>query len=124
MEWEKLCVSYLSSENKGTSSEHAKEDVEDDDEEEETDDGDDSEVFEVEEILEVCYGDPNEKESPELHFKVIEQSYIWSCSSMNFICPSIKMSIFFIFHEMVNELNVLGHFMLYMNGRFSFKMLE
>lgn len=70
VEWEKLCVSYLSSENKGTSSEHVKEEVEDDVEEEENDDEDDSEVYEVEEILAVCYGDPNEKNSPELHFKV------------------------------------------------------
>nr|AVP26960.1 chromomethylase [Salvia miltiorrhiza] len=70
VEWEKLCTSYLSSENKGTSSEHVKEEVEDDSEEDENGDEDDSEVFEVEEILEVCYGDPNEKESPELHFKM------------------------------------------------------
>ncbi|XP_047939640.1 DNA (cytosine-5)-methyltransferase CMT3-like [Salvia hispanica] len=75
VEWEKLCVSYLSSENKGTSSEHVKEEVEDDVEEEENDDEDDSEVYEVEEILAVCYGDPNEKNSPELHFKIRWKGY-------------------------------------------------
>ncbi|XP_041994274.1 DNA (cytosine-5)-methyltransferase CMT3-like isoform X2 [Salvia splendens] len=71
VEWEKLCVSYLSSENKSTSSEHVKEEVEDD----ENDDDDDSEVYEVEEILKVCYGDPNEKNSPELHFKIRWKGY-------------------------------------------------
>ncbi|KAL1544610.1 DNA (cytosine-5-)-methyltransferase [Salvia divinorum] len=73
VEWEKLCVSYLSSENKDASSEHVKEEVEDDGEEEEDDD--DSEVFEVEEILEVCYGDPNNKKSSELHFKIRWKGY-------------------------------------------------
>ncbi|KAG6417187.1 hypothetical protein SASPL_119338 [Salvia splendens] len=75
VEWEKLCVSYLSSENKGTSNEHVKEVVEDDVEEEENGDEDDAEVYEVEEILEVCYGDPNEKNSPELHFKIRWKGY-------------------------------------------------
>ena len=36
----------------------------------EEEDKDDSEVFEVEEILEVCCGDPNSKKSYELHFKI------------------------------------------------------
>lgn len=86
VEWEKLCDSFLSSKNKGTSSEHVNEDVEVDESEEADDDGDDSEVYEVEEILEICYGDPNGKKCPELHFKVVELSYILSCSSRHFIC--------------------------------------
>ncbi|XP_047977309.1 DNA (cytosine-5)-methyltransferase CMT1-like isoform X2 [Salvia hispanica] len=72
VEWEKLCISYLSSENNDASSEPVKE-VEDDGKEEE--DEDDSEVFEVEEILEICYGDPNNKKSSELHFKIRWKGY-------------------------------------------------
>lgn len=75
------------SDNKGTSIEHVEEDVEVDDEEE-NDDEDDPEVYEVEEILEVCYGDPNEKGCPELHFKVVGTPYV------------LQTSIFSIFHEM------------------------
>lgn len=75
VEWEKLCDSFLSSKNKGASSEHVKEDVEVDESEEENDEGDDSEVYEVEEILEICYGDPNGKKCPELHFKIRWKGY-------------------------------------------------
>ncbi|KAH6803554.1 chromomethylase 3 [Perilla frutescens var. frutescens] len=73
VEWEKLCASFLSSESKGTSSEHVKEDVDDD--EEEDDDEDDPEVFEVEEILGICFGDPNGKKCSELHFKIRWKGY-------------------------------------------------
>lgn len=40
--------------------------------EEDDADVDDSEVFEVEEILSISYGDPNDNRKSELHFKVLQ----------------------------------------------------
>ncbi|KAK6802396.1 hypothetical protein RDI58_000176 [Solanum bulbocastanum] len=55
------------------------EDVEDDDDCADDDGGsgddDEGEIFEVEEILEVCYGDPNEIKKPGLYFKVRWKGY-------------------------------------------------
>ncbi|KAI3450870.1 hypothetical protein Pfo_007535 [Paulownia fortunei] len=77
MEWEKLCASFLSLENNG--SEHGKlndeKDDEGDDNGDEDDDQDESEVFEVEEILTICYGDPNKTGKPRLHFKIRWKGY-------------------------------------------------
>ncbi|KAL8529092.1 hypothetical protein ACS0TY_006528 [Phlomoides rotata] len=69
-EWEKL-GSLLTSEVKDD------EDATDDDSEVKDDDPneDDSEIFEVQEILGICYGDPNKKGSSELHFKIRWKGY-------------------------------------------------
>lgn len=74
-EWEKLCAYHLSSDNNGSSSEDVelndeKDDKAADDSEEDDAGADDSEVFEVDEILTMCYGDPNKKGKSELYFKV------------------------------------------------------
>ncbi|KAL6519679.1 hypothetical protein OROHE_017369 [Orobanche hederae] len=79
-EWEKLCAYHLSSENNGSSSKDAelngeKDDKADDDSEEDDAGADDSEVFEVDEILTMCYGDPNKKGKSELHFKIRWKGY-------------------------------------------------
>lgn len=65
-EWEKLYVSLLSSETNGKEDDEGGDDGEEDEAYE-----DDSEVFEVDEILSICYGDPNKNGNPKLHFKVV-----------------------------------------------------
>lgn len=77
-EWEQLCASC--SLLKSNTPTHpllkvGDANVEDDDEGADDDDGgsgdeDEGEIFEVEEILEVCYGDPKEIKKPGLYFKV------------------------------------------------------
>lgn len=65
-EWEKL-GSLLSGEDikeEATDADSVVKDEEDDDP------IDDDEIYEVEEILAICYGDLNKKGSSELHFKV------------------------------------------------------
>ncbi|KAL2540554.1 DNA (cytosine-5)-methyltransferase CMT3 [Abeliophyllum distichum] len=81
-EWEKLCASYLSTtENSGSTHEHSicnnhKEDDEgDSDADEDDNDGDDGEIFEVEEILTICYGDPNEVKKRALYFQIRWKGY-------------------------------------------------
>ncbi|CAN4094832.1 unnamed protein product [Withania somnifera] len=72
-EWVKLCVSC----SLVKSSSPLEEENEDEDEDEDDDTGDDQEgeIFEVEELLEVCYGDPKEMNKPGLYFKVRWRGY-------------------------------------------------
>ncbi|XP_059287851.1 DNA (cytosine-5)-methyltransferase CMT3-like [Lycium ferocissimum] len=79
-EWVQLCVSC--SLVKSSVPPHPLLKVTDEvDEEEDDDEGDDSddvtegEIFEVEELLEVCYGDPNNVNKPGLYFKVRWRGY-------------------------------------------------
>uniref|UniRef100_A0A0V0IPX9 DNA (cytosine-5-)-methyltransferase n=1 Tax=Solanum chacoense TaxID=4108 RepID=A0A0V0IPX9_SOLCH len=81
-EWEQLCASC--SLLKSNTAAHpllkvGDEDVENDDDRADDDGGsgddDEGEVFEVEEILEVCYGDPKEIKKPGLYFKVHWKGY-------------------------------------------------
>ncbi|KAL0369393.1 UNVERIFIED_CONTAM: DNA (cytosine-5)-methyltransferase CMT3 [Sesamum angustifolium] len=79
-EWEKLCASLLSSESNGSSDEHGqmneREDNEGDCNDEDDDAGEEqSEVFEVEEILAICYGDPNKNGNAKLHCKIRWKGY-------------------------------------------------
>ncbi|KAL2507919.1 DNA (cytosine-5)-methyltransferase CMT3 [Forsythia ovata] len=78
-EWEKLCTTHLSPENSALANGNpeSREDDEDDENNEEDDPDvvDDSEVFEVEEILSICYGDPNNNGKSELHFKIRWKGY-------------------------------------------------
>ncbi|KAL1356570.1 hypothetical protein HN51_008568 [Arachis hypogaea] len=78
-EWEKLC-SYFSLVQSKVAHEQYDEvfsAVDDDDasSEEENDNGADEEVFEVFEVLDICYGDPNNKNEQGLHFKVRWKGY-------------------------------------------------
>lgn len=68
-EWERL-GSLLSREADVDSEVKDEEDGDDDDPI-----GDDGEIFEVEEILSICYGDKTNKGKSELHFKVAEWLY-------------------------------------------------
>lgn len=77
-EWEQLCVSCSLVKSSVPPHPHLKvtddvEKEENDDEDEDEESGDDQgvEVFEVEELLEVCYGDPKEMNKPGLYFKVL-----------------------------------------------------
>ncbi|GFP81142.1 DNA (cytosine-5)-methyltransferase 1 [Phtheirospermum japonicum] len=79
-EWEKLCTNLLLSDNNGSSSENGKLNDEKDDEdadngEEDGAESEDSEVYEVDEILAMCHGDPNNKGTCELHFKIRWKGY-------------------------------------------------
>ncbi|KAK4478115.1 hypothetical protein RD792_017393 [Penstemon davidsonii] len=78
-EWEKLCTTYLSSEQKGSASEEGNlndmEDHKSDNSEEDDASEGESDVFEVDQILEICYGDPNGKKSSALHFKIRWKGY-------------------------------------------------
>lgn len=84
-EWEQLCASC--SLLKSNTPAHPMLKVGDVDEDEEDDDdgadedggsgdNDEGEIFEVEKILEVCYGDPNEIKKPGLYFKVFVH-HVW-----------------------------------------------
>ncbi|XP_012835278.1 PREDICTED: DNA (cytosine-5)-methyltransferase CMT3-like [Erythranthe guttata] len=68
-EWEKLSSREYGVLN---DTEDDDDDDDDDDDEDEEDEAgaEDSEVFEVDEILAVCYGDPNKTGNPKLHFKI------------------------------------------------------
>ncbi|KAA8549624.1 hypothetical protein F0562_001358 [Nyssa sinensis] len=77
-EWEKLCISFSLIGNRD--SQHtdtiSMADAEGDEEEADSDDGeDDSEVFEVHQVLAICYGDPKESEKPGLYFKIRWKGY-------------------------------------------------
>ncbi|CAI9761350.1 unnamed protein product [Fraxinus pennsylvanica] len=80
-EWEKLCTTHLSpnSETADGNPESREEEDDDDDEKNEEDDDEkneeDSEVFEVEEILSISYGDPNDNGKSEMHFKIRWKGY-------------------------------------------------
>lgn len=50
---------------------------------------DDEEVFEVSEVLAICYGDPNGKKEQGLHFKVVEVCLLVFFSSCNTNCLNI-----------------------------------
>ncbi|CAI9259942.1 unnamed protein product [Lactuca saligna] len=75
-EWEKLCQSY--SLVGGGESQQKEEPavIEEDDEEEEDDvDVDNVEIFEVEQILSICYGDPKELKKPGVYLKIRWKGY-------------------------------------------------
>lgn len=81
-EWQKLCSYFSLVEDKVSHEDYVKLFREEDDEtssnEEDTNEGnddDDDEIFEVSEILAVCYGDPNKKEEQGLYFKVCWKGY-------------------------------------------------
>ncbi|XP_031090547.1 DNA (cytosine-5)-methyltransferase CMT3-like [Ipomoea triloba] len=80
-EWEQLCVSCLLI--KGNCSPHPHLNISDIDEEAEDENSEDDEgvdngngeVYEVEHILDVCYGDPNGIKKPGLYFKIHWKGY-------------------------------------------------
>ncbi|CAN4110242.1 unnamed protein product [Withania somnifera] len=79
-EWVQLCVSCSLLKSSFPAHPHLKatdevEEEEDDGEDEDTGDDQEGEVFEVEELLEVCYGDPKELNKPGLYFKVRWRGY-------------------------------------------------
>lgn len=76
-EWEKLCVYFNLVQSKSIKQHELEYFNGDDEEEEEGDDndeeaGEDSENFEVEKILDVCYGDPKDTDKRGLYFKVFK----------------------------------------------------
>ncbi|KDP44326.1 hypothetical protein JCGZ_19193 [Jatropha curcas] len=79
-EWEKLCIrfSLISStdpEKQQSYSFDLEEEDSDAQDNDDDDDGDDGEVFEVEKVLQICYGDPKEKGEHGLYFKVSWKGY-------------------------------------------------
>ncbi|XP_073139709.1 DNA (cytosine-5)-methyltransferase CMT3-like [Henckelia pumila] len=80
-EWEKLCASFLSVDKNGLASEIENfDDIEDDKSDnnnvdEEDVDGNQSEIYEVQEILSICYGDPNNDKNRGLYFKIRWKNY-------------------------------------------------
>lgn len=76
-EWLQLCVSCSLVKSIVPPHPHLKviDEVEEedssDDEDEDSSDDKEGEIFEVEELLEVCYGDPKENNKPGLYFKVL-----------------------------------------------------
>ncbi|XP_055819015.1 DNA (cytosine-5)-methyltransferase CMT3-like isoform X1 [Solanum dulcamara] len=83
-EWEQLCASCSLLKSNTTAHPMLKVGDVDDDEEDDDDgasedggsgDNEEGEIFEVEKILEVCYGDPNEIKKPGLYFKVRWKGY-------------------------------------------------
>lgn len=79
-EWEKLCASYSLFESNIAPHPFLKltteEDEVEDEEEDDNSEGDgDSEVFEVEEVLDMCYGDPKESDSTGLYLKIRWKGY-------------------------------------------------
>jgi len=72
-EWSKLCASYSLIKSEKTHKvidAMVEEEGDDDGEDEEEVDANDGEVFEVEEVIGVCYGDPKGNRKTGLHFKV------------------------------------------------------
>jgi len=70
-EWAKLCEKFVLNGAESTDSDlNAGEEVGEEADDEATDNSPDSEVFEVERLLSICYGDPNEDEKPGLYFRV------------------------------------------------------
>ncbi|KAK9736049.1 hypothetical protein RND81_04G246600 [Saponaria officinalis] len=79
-EWSKLCASYSLIESDDTHEvidAMGEEDGDDaaDDESDEEEEPNDDEVFEVEQIIGICYGDPKENNKAGLHFKVRWKGY-------------------------------------------------
>ncbi|KEH27609.1 DNA (cytosine-5)-methyltransferase CMT3-like protein [Medicago truncatula] len=75
-EWAKLCDEFVLNGAESTDSDlNAAEEAEEKADDEAMDDSPDSEVFEVERLLSICYGDPNEDEKPGLYFKVHWKGY-------------------------------------------------
>ncbi|MCE3051047.1 hypothetical protein HAX54_048806 [Datura stramonium] len=78
-EWVQLCVSCSLVKSDAPPHPHLKVidevEEEDDDQDEVSGDDKDGEVFEVEELLEICYGDPKENDKPGLYFKVRWRGY-------------------------------------------------
>lgn len=80
-EWQKLCIYFNLVRSNGVLEHeldfHFNEDDEDGEEDEsdndnDKDDNEDSETFEVEKILDICYGDPKETGNRGLYFKVYD----------------------------------------------------
>lgn len=77
-EWEKLCCYFSLLKSNAVSQVYADLFVADDgdgsgeDNDNDEADDEDGEVFEVEKILGICYGDPNETKQRELYLKVLE----------------------------------------------------
>jgi len=70
-EWEKLCEKFVPNGGESTDPDlNAGEEAGEEADDEATDDSPDSEVFEVERLLSICYGDPNEDGKPGLYFRV------------------------------------------------------
>ena len=70
-EWFKLCEKFVLNGTENIDSElNAGEEAGEEPDDEAMDSSSDSEVFEVERLLSVCYGDPNEDEKLGLYFKV------------------------------------------------------
>ncbi|CAI9774461.1 unnamed protein product [Fraxinus pennsylvanica] len=67
-EWEKLCASHLSAETSGPVLENGLSDCMENDES-------GSEIFEVSEILSICYGDPNKTGKSAMYFKIRWKGY-------------------------------------------------
>lgn len=78
-EWEKLCASFLSLDKNGLASEIENSDDMEEDKSDANDEedvvGNESEVYEVQEILSICYGDPNDDRKPGLYFKIRWKGY-------------------------------------------------
>ncbi|KAL6982395.1 DNA (cytosine-5)-methyltransferase cmt3 [Sarracenia purpurea var. burkii] len=76
-EWKKLCVSFSligNEDSKLCNVDHPS--IEDDEGQDDDNDGEsDVEVFEVEKVLAICYGDPNENQKRGLHFKIRWKGY-------------------------------------------------
>lgn len=72
-EWEKLCVRFSLIGNKDPNApELDSVDANVDEQNDGDNDNTEDEVFEVEKIIEVCYGDPKDKGERGLYFKVFE----------------------------------------------------
>ncbi|XP_051134711.1 DNA (cytosine-5)-methyltransferase CMT3 [Andrographis paniculata] len=83
-EWEKLCSSFSLSTKRSSCNEmesnakggfNSKKAEEEEEAAEDDDDAGDSEIYEVEEILGICHGDPNNHGKSELHFKIRWKGY-------------------------------------------------
>ncbi|CAI9768659.1 unnamed protein product [Fraxinus pennsylvanica] len=74
-EWEKLCASHLSTETSGPVHEHRDSESMENDQSDDSGDESGSEIFEVAEILSICYGDPNKTGKSALYFKIRWKGY-------------------------------------------------
>ncbi|KAI3499154.1 hypothetical protein L1887_34947 [Cichorium endivia] len=76
-EWQKLCQSYslVGGGDSQPKEEPATIEEDEEEEEEEDDNVDNEEIFEVEQILSICYGDPKEIKKPGLYLKIRWKGY-------------------------------------------------
>ncbi|GLU19509.1 hypothetical protein SLE2022_357570 [Rubroshorea leprosula] len=81
-EWKKLCTYFSLVKSESTEDQvfnfnpfGSQDDGVEDDDDEQSDSDNDPEVFEVEKILDICYGDPKEKGERGLHLKVRWKNY-------------------------------------------------